>query len=147
MGFDAIWISPMVSNTPSGYHGYWMQDLYGFNPNFGSKSDLQALIQACHSRNMFVMLDVVGNHVGQVDMYVWHSPQCARALSLTSSCRDFSQVVPFNNQSDYHDKCQITDFNNATNVEHCRLANLPVSCPSVFKHQSHAPPISGSEPR
>jgi alpha-amylase len=39
-----------------------------------------------------------------------------------------AQIVPFNNGSDYHDKCQITDFNNATNVEHCRLANLPVSC-------------------
>jgi alpha-amylase len=79
MGFDAIWISPMVTNTPNGYHGYWMQDLYGFNPNFGSKSDLQALIQACHSRNMFVMLDVVGNHVGQVDM-------CGSVFSLFALC-------------------------------------------------------------
>jgi alpha-amylase len=75
MGFDAIWISPIVTNTPNGYHGYWMQDLYGFNPNFGSEADLQALIQACHSRSMFVMLDVVGNHVGQVDM-------CVREFSL-----------------------------------------------------------------
>jgi hypothetical protein len=48
-------------------------------------------------------------------------------LSFTKLCRDFAQISPFNNQSDYHDKCQITDFDNATNVEHCRLANLPVS--------------------
>ena len=68
MGFDAIWISPMVTNFPNGYHGYWMQDLYGFNPNFGSQADLQALVQACHSRNMFIMLDIVANHVGPVDM-------------------------------------------------------------------------------
>ena len=86
MGFDAIWISPMVSNTPNGYHGYWMQDLYGFNPHFGSKSDLQSLIQACHSRNMFVMLDVVGNHVGQVDMYVRQADVCGRVLSVLARC-------------------------------------------------------------
>jgi alpha-amylase len=23
LGFDAIWISPIVENTPHGYHGYW----------------------------------------------------------------------------------------------------------------------------
>ena len=23
LGFDAIWISPVVSNTDKGYHGYW----------------------------------------------------------------------------------------------------------------------------
>jgi alpha-amylase len=23
MGFDAIWISPVVDNYPQGYHGYW----------------------------------------------------------------------------------------------------------------------------
>jgi alpha-amylase len=128
MGFDAIWISPMVTNTPNGYHGYWLKDLYGFNPNFGTESDLKALIQDCHSRNMFIMLDVVCNHVGQVDMCVPQSRSCV--LSLTRLCRDFAQIVPFNNQTDYHDKCQITDFNNATMVEHCRLANLPVS--SIF---------------
>jgi alpha-amylase len=85
MGFDAIWISPIVTNTPNGYHGYWMQDLYGFNPKFGSKADLQALIQACHSRNMFVMLDVVGNHVGPVDMYAHAFNSRARTVSHSTT--------------------------------------------------------------
>jgi hypothetical protein len=31
MGFDAIWISPIVTNTPGGYHGYWLQ---GFELRF-----------------------------------------------------------------------------------------------------------------
>lgn len=92
MGFDAIWISPMVTNTPNGYHGYWLKDLYGFNPNFGTESDLKALIQDCHSRNMFIMLDVVCNHVGQVDMCVYASKSlmCAVAHAtlqgLLSNC-------------------------------------------------------------
>jgi len=28
MGFDAIWISPVVANFPNSYHGYGAQDLY-----------------------------------------------------------------------------------------------------------------------
>jgi glycosidase len=44
MGFDAIWISPIVTNTPGGYHGYWSKDLYGINPYFGTADDLRQLI-------------------------------------------------------------------------------------------------------
>jgi len=44
MGFDAIWISPIVTNTPGGYHGYWSQDLFGINPHFGTADDLRQLI-------------------------------------------------------------------------------------------------------
>lgn len=52
------------------------------------------------------MLDVVGNHVGPVDL-------------------DFGRITPFNDASHYHSKCQITDWNDQGNVEYCRLANLP----------------------
>ena len=37
MGFDAIWVSPIVKNTPGGYHGYWAADLYSLNEEFGSE--------------------------------------------------------------------------------------------------------------
>ena len=36
MGFDAIWISPIIDNRDGGYHGYWGRDLYKLNDNFGS---------------------------------------------------------------------------------------------------------------
>ena len=97
MGFDAIWISPIVTNTPNGYHGYWMQDLYGFNSNFGSKADLQKLIEDCHSRNMFIMLDVVGNHVGQVDTWVCISKSLVHFVAhktLQRLCSNFSLQQP-----------------------------------------------------
>ncbi len=76
-------------------------------------------------------------------------PSRSFALSFMKLCRDFAQIYPFNSQRDYHDKCQITDFNNATNVEHCRLANLPVSSSvSLLEsqpHHPHAPPNAGLE--
>ena len=37
MGFDAIWISPIVKNYPNGFHGYWAMDIYKINEYFGSE--------------------------------------------------------------------------------------------------------------
>ncbi len=50
MGFDAIWISPIISNIDGGYHGYWANDLYSLNSHFGSESDFNDLVNACHAR-------------------------------------------------------------------------------------------------
>ncbi len=58
MGFTAVWISPVVkqigSDTGDGraYHGYWAQDIYSLNANFGSADDLKALSAALHGRGM-----------------------------------------------------------------------------------------------
>lgn len=47
-----------------GYHGYWQTNIYEVNPNFGTADDLKRLVEECHKRGIWVMLDVVGNHVG-----------------------------------------------------------------------------------
>lgn len=52
MGFTGIWISPIVLNTPNGYHGYWAQDFYSVNPYFGSSDDLKDFIAECHNRDV-----------------------------------------------------------------------------------------------
>eukprot|EP00026_Physarum_polycephalum_P007939 Phypoly_transcript_08011.p1 GENE.Phypoly_transcript_08011~~Phypoly_transcript_08011.p1 ORF type:complete len:464 (+),score=43.48 Phypoly_transcript_08011:118-1509(+) len=112
MGFDAIWISPVITNTPGGYHGYWAQNLLTINSNFGTEKDLFQLVSECHSRGIWVMVDVVANHVGPVGY-------------------SYSTIVPFNDASHYHNcnscpsGCQIQDFNNQPQVEDCRLAGLP----------------------
>ena len=36
MGFNAIWISPVVENSDNGYHGYWAKDWESINPYFGT---------------------------------------------------------------------------------------------------------------
>ena len=106
MGFDAIWISPIVENTPGSYHGYHLTNLYKVNTNFGSESDLKSLISACHSKDIWVMVDVVANHVGPVGT-------------------DYSKITPFNKAEHYHDPCDIVDWNNQWQVENCRLSGLP----------------------
>jgi len=106
MGFDAIWISPIVENTEGSYHGYHLTNLYNLNSHFGSESDFKNLISTCHSKGIWVMVDVVANHVGPVGT-------------------DYSQINPFNSAEHYHDYCDITDWNNQWQVENCRLSGLP----------------------
>lgn len=59
-----IWISPIVTNIEDGYHGYWAKDLYSINSHFGTEQDLKDLSDALHRRGMFLMVDVVVNHMG-----------------------------------------------------------------------------------
>ncbi|RMZ71857.1 Alpha-amylase A type-1 2 [Pyrenophora seminiperda CCB06] len=61
LGFDSIWITPVVSNKAAGYHGYWAEDLYAINSKHGTAADLKALTSAAHARGIFdgVRIDTV----------------------------------------------------------------------------------------
>ncbi|KAJ4455423.1 putative Alpha-amylase A type-3 [Paratrimastix pyriformis] len=107
LGVNAIWISPIPLNIEGAYHGYAAKDLAQLNPHFGSSDDLKNLINACHKKDIWVMADVVANHMGN------------------PGNEDFSQLHPFNNETYYHRRCQINNYQNQTEVEFCRLADLP----------------------
>jgi alpha-amylase len=107
MGFNAIWISPVVVNYPQGYHGYWATDFFNINPHFGGAAELKAFVAAAHALDIWVMLDIVANHVGPVG-------------------EDYSTVVPFNSSEYYHKKCAVTSYVcESEEVQVCRLADLP----------------------
>ena len=106
MGFDAIWISPVIDNSPNGYHGYWARNWNAINNFFGSADELKELVAAAHTKGIWVMVDVGANHVAPIG-------------------NDFSQINPYNQSTYYHSNCQITDWNNQSQVENCRLADLP----------------------
>ncbi|EDN03717.1 alpha-amylase A precursor [Histoplasma mississippiense (nom. inval.)] len=118
MGFTAIWITPVTKQFPerSGYgeafHGYWQQDLYAVEPHLGSADDLRVLSAALHERGMYLMVDVVANHMGYPG---------------SSSSMDYSRYVPFNNYIYFHPYCPITDYNNQPMVEH--LGDIPEYLP------------------
>lgn len=44
LGFDAIWISPVVKNYQGAYHGYAAISLFELNPFFGTEDDLKTLV-------------------------------------------------------------------------------------------------------
>ncbi|KAF1835922.1 alpha-amylase-domain-containing protein [Decorospora gaudefroyi] len=105
LGFDAIWITPVVANSPGGYHGYWAQDLYSINSNYGTAGDLKSLVSTAHSKGIYIMVDVVANHMGQ------------------GAIAD-NRPVPLNQASSYHAACDI-NYSNQKSVEQCRIAGLP----------------------
>ena len=110
MGFDAVWISPIVDNVDGGYHGYWARNWNALKGNFGSDDDFKEFVSECHKRDIWVMVDIVLNHVGPVGT-------------------DYSSISPFNSPDHYHDYCMIDngdfDGHNQWKVENCRLAGLP----------------------
>lgn len=108
MGFDAIWVSPIVKNYGEGYHGYWAQDFFSLNEHYGSEQDFKDLVSALHSRGMWIMVDVVANHVGPVG----------------TNLNNVGIVNPFNSRDHYHNYCSI-NWNDPYSVEHCWLADLP----------------------
>ena len=64
MGFTAIWLTPIFKNEPKGYHGYWTEDFYEVEENFGTLEDFKKLVDEAHSRGIKVILDLVVNHTG-----------------------------------------------------------------------------------
>jgi alpha-amylase len=70
MGFNALWISPIPSNVDIetidgvGWDGYWQKYIYELNNHFGTEGDLIEFITEAHKRDIWIMLDVVANHVG-----------------------------------------------------------------------------------
>lgn len=72
LGCSAVWISPILKNRqdqPGSYHGYGIQDFLQIDPRFGTLADLRELTRQAHDRGMYVILDVVINHTGDVWAY------------------------------------------------------------------------------
>ncbi|VBB72744.1 Putative Glycoside Hydrolase Family 13 [Podospora comata] len=121
MGFTAVWISPVVkqidgnSRDGSSYHGYWAKDIWALNPAFGNEDDLKALSTALHARGMYLMVDIVTNHMAHMG--------CA-------NCVDYGALSPFSSSSYYHPPCWI-NYNSQTSVEQCWQGSDTVSLPDL----------------
>jgi glycosidase len=85
LGVGALWLSPVLKNcqfNPFTYHGYGIQDFLQVDARFASdpraakenpqlaEDELRALVDEAHARGIYVILDVVLNHAGDVFEYV-----------------------------------------------------------------------------
>jgi len=74
LGITTIWLTPIYKQPPWDtrmYHGYGVQDFLTIDPRFGTPEDLVALVTAAHERGMYVILDIILNHTGNVFGYDW----------------------------------------------------------------------------
>lgn len=87
LGATVIWINPLQKQVDKGFwaqgpagtgtgsfehwgfHGYWADDFYRMEPQFGTEADLKALVDAAHDQGIKVLLDVVFNHAGYQSQY------------------------------------------------------------------------------
>ena len=64
LGCTALWLSPIFENNPESYHGYAIQNYLAIDKRFGTKEDLEELVDAAHALDMRVFLDIVLHHSG-----------------------------------------------------------------------------------
>lgn len=62
-GFTTISLSPIMANAANGFHGYWVEDMFKVDEQFGSMAELKKLVKEIHKRDMKVVLELVTNFV------------------------------------------------------------------------------------
>src|SRR5262249_22687678 len=77
LGVGAIWISPALRNLqcePGTYHGYGIHDFLRAEPRFAedpgqADDELRNLVDAAHAAGLYVIFDIVLNHIGTAFLY------------------------------------------------------------------------------
>lgn len=121
MGITALWISPPQKNQPlnkagtqAGYHGYNTYDFLTTDPHFGTKEELQELIDSLHSVGIKIILDAVPNHTAD-----YLAPYAA-----DYSSPDWEPAAPFNNPGWYHHEGDITNYDDPEQLVNHDLGGL-----------------------
>lgn len=77
LGAGAIWLSPVLENLPfePTYHGYGIHNFLHADPRFAdiaanADDELRQLVDAAHKAGLYVIFDIVLNHMGNGFAYV-----------------------------------------------------------------------------
>ena len=115
LGARAIWITPVHLNDPgSSWHGYGAVDFQRYSPQLGGLADLQELIRAAHRRGIYVILDVVANHLGSIvtsDDPGWpRFRNSGQGYQLRWVSPTLTPLPPFDNLGWFHNRGQVDDW-------------------------------------
>ncbi|PYI12655.1 glycoside hydrolase [Aspergillus sclerotiicarbonarius CBS 121057] len=83
LGVDAIWLCP-IYDSPQHDMGYDVSNYEGVYPPYGTIEDVEKLIEACHTRGLRIILDLVVNHTS-----IEHAWFQESRLSISSAKRDW----------------------------------------------------------
>ena len=145
LGATAVWITPPVANQwwnmrsrYGGYHGYWAEDLMRVDAHLGTLQEYQALSHALHSQGMYLVQDVVVNHMADYFSYgdKWDKQDPAIGFQRIADSNGMKAPTqaPFDQNdvrdpahrkaSIYHWTPAITDYNDAGQLQDFQLADL-----------------------
>ena len=121
MGVNAVWISGVQMNaqgrdgryTP--YHQYHPTDFFNVDPAQGTFQELKDLIDACHARGIYVILDVVINHTADLNGLFGNSTNddkqyWAGGNNSHGWWGDRRHPFPFNQLSHFHNNGTINNW-------------------------------------
>jgi len=144
LGATSIWITPPVANqwwdaeqNYGGYHGYWARDFQKVDEHFGDMESYQALAREVHARNMFLIQDIVTNHVGNFftydDPYSYDPSLPCQGFRLIENALHAGQELPYplnmneckeDGTGIYHWTPSITDHNDPVQEKTWQLSDL-----------------------
>lgn len=123
LGVTAIWLSPVSRQQPlsrdgleASYHGYFTNDFATPNEHFGSRADLQNLVNSAHALGLKMILDVVPNHTADY----------LAGTSTVYNPTTYAPASPLNNSSLFHHAgdCLFKGFESQAQLEVCDLGGL-----------------------
>ena len=123
LGATAVWISPVSKQEPlsrdhneASYHGYFTKDFATPNEHFGSRAQLQTLVDTAHTMGLKMILDIVPNHTA--DYFL--------GTSSTYSPSTYAPASPLNNAAWYHHSgdCKFDGSESQAQIEACDLGGL-----------------------
>ncbi|TYB32165.1 MAG: alpha-amylase [Candidatus Mcinerneyibacterium aminivorans] len=77
LGITCLWLNPVFKQTAynDNYHGYGIQNFLEIDPHIGTKNDLKELVEKAHEKGIYIILDIVINHSGDVFGYKEENPK------------------------------------------------------------------------
>ncbi len=145
LGASALWITPPVAHrwwdaqaNYGGYHGYWGEHFQRVDAHFGTLRDYRALSRQLHGRGMYLIQDIVVNHMANWFHYDddWSAEDPARGFTLNpdASGRHAPSQPPFDRndardpaqraQAVYHWTPSIREHADAAQERNFQLADL-----------------------
>src|SRR5688572_16850944 len=119
LGVNGIWISPVVLNANGEFHGYAARDFFSIAPHMGTLAELQQLVAECHARGIYVVVDVVVNHMGDlIDSGTSGYPAYNAAGSYVLRWRNAAKkhAPPFDNLAWFHPNGHIGNFSDPEQI-------------------------------
>ena len=114
LGVNVLYLMPIFpigTDSKSVNSPYAVKDYRAVNPEFGTLTDLRALVDGAHARGLAVMLDWVANHTSYDHPWITQHPDWYQKNAA-------GQIIsPSNNGVTYNDVAQLDFTNSAMRLE------------------------------
>lgn len=145
LGATAVWITPPVANqwwdplvNYGGYHGYWASNFMEVDKHLGSLDDYKNFSSSLHESGMYLIQDVVANHMGNFFSYQGGWDASDPTKSLVMNTKSVPGAAPTQSPFDmndprvaanvtagiYHWTPAISDYSDATQEKTYQLSDL-----------------------